>query len=59
MRETAWERASGSDRPLAVDRDEFARRFAARRPLYEEVARAILPAEAREAARGRRPTWPR
>ena len=48
--ETAWERASGSDRPLAVDRDEFARRFAARRPLYEEVARAILPAEAREAA---------
>ena len=29
--------------PAGRDRDEFARRFAARRPLYEEVARAILP----------------
>src|SRR5262249_5414900 len=32
--EVAWERASGSDRPLAVDRDEFSRPFAARRPTY-------------------------
>jgi shikimate kinase / 3-dehydroquinate synthase len=49
--ETAWERASGSGRPLAVDRAGFSRRFAARRPLYDEVARAILPANAKEAAR--------
>jgi shikimate kinase/3-dehydroquinate synthase len=48
--ETAWARASGSDRPLAVDRDEFARRFAHRRPLYDSIARAILPADARDAA---------
>jgi shikimate kinase/3-dehydroquinate synthase len=48
--DTAWERASGSDRPLAVDRDEFARRFEHRRPLYDSVARAILPSNAREAA---------
>lgn len=40
---TAWERASGTDRPLARDRDGFRRRFGARVPLYEQVARAILP----------------
>ncbi len=40
---TAWERASGTDRPLARNRDGFGRRFAARQPLYEGVARAILP----------------
>ena len=39
----AWERARESRRPLAADRDEFAGRFEARRPLYESVARAILP----------------
>jgi shikimate kinase/3-dehydroquinate synthase len=49
--ETAWERASrGDERPLAADRDGFARRFAARRPLYESLARAVLPSSAREAA---------
>jgi 3-dehydroquinate synthase len=48
--EIAWERASGSDRPLAVDRAAFAERFAARRPLYESLARAILPSAARDAA---------
>ncbi len=48
--ETAWERASGSDRPLAVDRATFAERFASRRPLYESLARAILPSAARDAA---------
>jgi shikimate kinase/3-dehydroquinate synthase len=47
---TAWERAHGSGRPLAKDREEFARRFAQRRERYESVARAILPAEARDAA---------
>jgi shikimate kinase/3-dehydroquinate synthase len=48
--ETAWERAAGSGRPLAVDRMEFSERFARRRPTYERLARAILPSEAWEAA---------
>jgi shikimate kinase / 3-dehydroquinate synthase len=48
--ETAWERARGSERPLAADRQEFSRRFADRRPLYEDAARAILPPRAGEAA---------
>ena len=41
--ETAWTRASATDRPLATDREEFARRFREREPLYEELARAVLP----------------
>ena len=50
--ETSWERASrDNERPLASDRDEFSRRFAARQPLYESLSRAILPAAARESAR--------
>ena len=48
--DTAWRRAEGSPRPLAADREAFSRRFADRRPLYESVARAILPATAKEAA---------
>jgi shikimate kinase len=37
--ETAWRRASATgERPLARDRDAFAARFAARRPLYEDLA---------------------
>src|SRR4051794_17075948 len=48
--EIAWGRASGSGRPLAVDRVEFAERFANRRPIYESLARAILPSAARDAA---------
>jgi shikimate kinase/3-dehydroquinate synthase len=48
--ETAWERAQGSGRPLAADRERFSLRFAERRELYESVARAILPTDAREAA---------
>ncbi|MGH2924242.1 MAG: bifunctional shikimate kinase/3-dehydroquinate synthase [Solirubrobacterales bacterium] len=49
--EVAWERASRSRaRPLAGDRDAFIGRFEAREPLYEELARAILPSNAREAA---------
>ena len=48
--EVAWERASGSGRPLAANREEFADRFARRRPLYEQLARAILPSAARDAA---------
>ncbi len=39
----AWERASGTARPLATDRDAFRRRFAAREPLYRSVSRVILP----------------
>ncbi len=45
--EVAWERASGSERPLAQDREEFSRLFVARRPTYEKLAHAILPSEAR------------
>jgi shikimate kinase/3-dehydroquinate synthase len=48
--EVAWERASGSGRPLAVDRQEFSERFANRRPTYESLARVILPSAARDAA---------
>src|SRR3954454_25035658 len=48
--EVAWERASGSDRPLAVDRRAFAERFETRRPIYESLSRAILPSAARDAA---------
>src|SRR3954453_5210545 len=48
--EVAWGRASGSGRPLATDREEFAERFAARRPLYESMARVILPSDARDDA---------
>jgi shikimate kinase / 3-dehydroquinate synthase len=53
--EVAWERVSGSGRPLARDREEFSRLFAARRPTYERLARAILPSEARIAAEGAAP----
>src|SRR5215218_7834981 len=44
----AWDRASGSVRPLAADRDQFSRLFAARHPIYESLARAILPSAARD-----------
>ena len=46
----AWERAEGSSRPLAANREEFSQRFEQRRPVYESLARAILPSDAREAA---------
>jgi shikimate kinase/3-dehydroquinate synthase len=46
----AWERASGSGRPLAVDRTEFSERYVRRQPIYESLARAILPSNALEAA---------
>ncbi|MCB0874882.1 MAG: bifunctional shikimate kinase/3-dehydroquinate synthase [Solirubrobacterales bacterium] len=41
--EVAWERSSGTDRPLARDRDGFRRRWSARRPLYEDCGRVVLP----------------
>jgi shikimate kinase/3-dehydroquinate synthase len=36
--EAAWERASGSDRPLAQDEAEFRELYERRQPLYDEVA---------------------
>jgi 3-dehydroquinate synthetase/shikimate kinase len=48
--ETAWERASVSDRPLAAEREQFSELFDRRRPIYESLARAILPSAAQEAA---------
>ena len=39
--ETCWERAKGSDRPLAQDETAFRKRFQERQPLYREVADAI------------------
>jgi shikimate kinase/3-dehydroquinate synthase len=38
--ETAWQRVRGSRRPLARDEGEFRKRYAARQPLYEDVADA-------------------
>ena len=52
----AWERAPHHpDRPLARDRERFAQLHAARRPLYESVAGAVLAdgAEKTPAVRGR------
>jgi shikimate kinase/3-dehydroquinate synthase len=39
--ETAWERAQGTDRPLAQDEAEFRRLHAERAPLYRAVADAL------------------
>jgi shikimate kinase / 3-dehydroquinate synthase len=36
--ETAWQRVSGGDRPLAQDEREFRELFVRRAPLYDEVA---------------------
>src|SRR3954453_3940949 len=53
--EVAWERASGSDRPLAANREDFTERCERRQPLYESLARLILPSDAREAAHAAAP----
>ncbi len=50
--ETAWVRASRSPRPLAQDRELFLARLAARTPIYESLADAVLPAG--DTALGRR-----
>lgn len=47
----AWERSRDTGRPLAVDREEFARRYRERQPLYEEAGRVVLPAGGSEAGR--------
>ena len=36
--ETAWTRVSGSDRPLARDRESFQRLYEQRKEIYEEIA---------------------
>ena len=43
--ELAWERVQGWGRPLASDHTAFTALYAKRRPLYEQLADAILPAE--------------
>lgn len=40
--DAAWARCEGTERPLAQDRGEFARRYAAREPLYGQLADAVL-----------------
>jgi shikimate kinase/3-dehydroquinate synthase len=42
--ETAWDRARDSHRPLARNRSSFFALLEERAPLYESVARAIVPA---------------
>ena len=47
--DTAWERASRNDRrPLAADEETFRELYAQRLPIYEQVARAVLPEGGRE-----------
>ena len=41
----AWARVEGSDRPLAGDRDRFARRAAAREERYREAAALEVDAD--------------
>lgn len=43
--EVAWERVSGSDRPLAGDRGRFVRRAGAREPHYREAAHLEVDAQ--------------
>ncbi len=43
--EVAWKRVSGSDRPLAQDRDRFLRRAAEREELYRDVAHLEVSAD--------------
>jgi shikimate kinase / 3-dehydroquinate synthase len=40
--DTAWARSAGTDRPLARDEASFRRLFEERRPLYREVADAVV-----------------
>jgi shikimate kinase/3-dehydroquinate synthase len=57
--EEAWRRSRRdplAHRPLAADRETFTRRFERRAPVYEELARAVLPEGDRELA-GRAAPW--
>jgi len=49
--ETAWRRCANKRRPLARDRDRFIELHAARTPLYESLADAVLIDSAREHVR--------
>jgi 3-dehydroquinate synthase len=49
--ETAWRRCGTRRRPLAQDRDAFAALHAARTPLYESLADAVLIDSSRESVR--------
>jgi shikimate kinase/3-dehydroquinate synthase len=40
----AWSRVGRSKRPLAAERDRFAALFEERRPIYESLADAVVPA---------------
>ena len=42
--DTAWARSRDSGRPLARDRDEFARLYASREPIYASLADVTVPA---------------
>jgi len=44
--ESAWERVSGTDRPLATDRERFLRRYRRREPAYRESADLTVDASA-------------
>ena len=41
--DTAWRRCQGTGRPLATDRSEFERLYAAREPVYTEAADVVVP----------------
>src|SRR4051794_37451301 len=45
--DSAWERAAGRGRPLARDRDAFSARHAERLSVYEGIADAFIPSDAR------------
>jgi shikimate kinase/3-dehydroquinate synthase len=46
--DTAWARAAGSGRPLARDRERFARLYEEREPVYASLADVVLPASRTE-----------
>ena len=39
---TAWTRCKGTDRPLAADRESFERLYAAREPVYSQLAQLVV-----------------
>jgi shikimate kinase/3-dehydroquinate synthase len=49
--DVAWQRSRDTGRPLAVDREEFARRYRERLPLYKDAARVVLPEGGRDIGR--------
>jgi shikimate kinase/3-dehydroquinate synthase len=47
----SWRRIAHSDRPLATSAEDVARLMAAREPLYEELAEAVVPVGDRQIVR--------